>query len=42
MITPLDIQNQEFPRGVRGYKPEEVDTFLDLITTDMEAHRGKQ
>lgn len=36
MITPLDIQNQEFTRGVRGYKPEEVDTFLDLITTDME------
>lgn len=36
MITPLDIQNQEFSRGVRGYKEEEVDSFLDLITSDME------
>ena len=36
MITPLDIQNKEFSRGVRGYKEEEVDEFLDLITVDME------
>jgi len=36
MITPLDIQNKEFPKGVRGYKEEEVDMFLDLITLDLE------
>jgi cell division initiation protein len=36
MITPLDIQNKEFPKGVRGYKEEEVDSFLDLITLDFE------
>lgn len=36
MITPLDIQNKEFPRGVRGYKEEEVDGFLDLLTLDFE------
>ncbi len=36
MITPLDIQNKEFSRGVRGYKEEEVDEFLDLLTVDME------
>ena len=36
MITPLDIQNKEFARGVRGYKEEEVDGFLDLLTLDME------
>ncbi len=36
MITPLDIQNQEFSRGVRGYKEEDVDSFLDLITLDLE------
>lgn len=36
MITPLDIQNREFSRGVRGYKEEDVDSFLDLVTTDME------
>jgi cell division initiation protein len=36
MITPLDIQNKEFSKGVRGYKEEEVDSFLDLITLDFE------
>lgn len=36
MITPLDIQNKVFPKGVRGYKEEEVDGFLDLITLDLE------
>lgn len=36
MITPLDIQNQEFSKGVRGYREDEVDAFLDLITIDYE------
>lgn len=36
MITPLDIQNQEFSKGVRGYREDEVDAFLDLITMDFE------
>jgi cell division initiation protein len=36
MITPLDIQNKEFTKAVRGYKEEEVDSFLDLITLDFE------
>lgn len=36
MITPLDIQNKEFSKGVRGYNQEEVDEFLDLVTVDME------
>jgi cell division initiation protein len=36
MITPLDIQNKEFGRGVRGYKEEDVDGFLDLLTLDWE------
>lgn len=36
MITPLDIQNQEFSKGVRGYREDEVDGFLDLITMDFE------
>ncbi len=37
MITPLDIQNKEFGRAVRGYKEDEVDEFLDELTTDLEA-----
>lgn len=36
MITPLDIQNKQFSKVVRGYKEEEVDEFLDLITVDLE------
>ncbi|MGN1413236.1 MAG: DivIVA domain-containing protein [Anaerovoracaceae bacterium] len=36
MITPTDIENKVFSRGVRGYKEEEVDDFLDLIILDME------
>lgn len=34
MITPLDIQNKEFSRAVRGYNQEEVDLFLDEIMAD--------
>ena len=36
MITPLDIQTKEFAKSVRGYKEEEVDAFLDLVTVDLE------
>ena len=36
MITPLDIQNKEFSKAVRGYKEDDVDSFLDLITFDLE------
>lgn len=36
MITPLDIQNKEFQRGIRGYKEDDVDQFLDMITLDYE------
>lgn len=36
MITPLDIQNKQFTKGMRGYKEDEVDMFLDLITLDLE------
>lgn len=36
MITPLDIENKEFKRGLRGYKEDEVDDFLDEIKEDFE------
>lgn len=36
MIRPIDIQEKEFTRAVRGYKEEEVNEFLDEITIDME------
>lgn len=36
MITPLDIQNKVFQKAVRGYKEDDVDGFLDLLTLDLE------
>ena len=36
MIRPIDIQEKEFTRGVRGYKEDEVNQFLDEITVDLE------
>lgn len=37
MITPIDIQEKEFPKVVRGYKEDVVDEFLDRITIDYES-----
>ena len=37
MITPQDIQSIEFEKAVRGYKEDQVDVFLDQLTTDYEA-----
>ncbi len=36
MITPLDIQNKEFKKSIRGYNETEVDEFLDEILKDFE------
>lgn len=36
MITPSDIENKQFARAKKGYDPDEVDDFLDLIILDME------
>jgi cell division initiation protein len=36
MITPLDIQNKEFKKSVRGYNEAEVDAFLDQVMADYE------
>lgn len=35
-LTAKDILEKEFKTGVRGYKQEEVDQFLDLIIKDYE------
>ena len=35
-LTPMDINNKEFKRGIRGYSPEEVDEFLDEIVESYE------
>jgi cell division initiation protein len=35
-ITPLDIQQKQFPVKFRGFDEEEVDSFLELVREEME------
>lgn len=35
-ITPLDIKGHEFKRRMRGFDPEEVTAFLDLVAEEYE------
>ena len=35
-LTAKDILEKEFKTGMRGYKQEEVDKFLDIIIKDYE------
>ena len=36
MLTPIDIQRQDFEVKLRGYNAEEVDDCLDLVGKDYE------
>ena len=35
-LTPMDISNKEFKKGLRGYNSEEVDEFLDEVVENYE------
>lgn len=35
-LTPIDIQNKEFSRSIRGLSPAEVDEFLNRVAKDYE------
>lgn len=35
-LTPMDINNKEFKKSLRGYSSEEVDEFLDEIVDNYE------
>jgi len=35
-ITPLEVKRQQFKKVMRGYDPEEVDTFLDMLSNELE------
>lgn len=35
-LTAKDILEKDFKTGMRGYKPEDVDEFLDLVIKDYE------
>ena len=34
MLTPQEILDKEFKIDARGYRPQEVDKFLDLVIND--------
>ncbi|MGL4451475.1 MAG: DivIVA domain-containing protein [Sarcina sp.] len=36
-LTPMEINNKEFKKAIRGYAQEEVDEFLDRIVEEYEA-----
>jgi cell division initiation protein len=35
-LTPIDIENKEFRKGVRGYSTDEVDKFLQNVSKEFE------
>lgn len=35
-LTPIDIQNKEFSRSIRGFSSSEVDEFLERVAKDYE------
>ena len=36
LLTPKDILEKEFKIDTRGYRPQEVDKFLDDVISDYE------
>ena len=36
-LTPLDIHKMSFPQKLRGYDPEEVGRFLELVAEELTA-----
>lgn len=35
-ISPLEVKRQQFKKVMRGYDPVEVDTFLDMLSNELE------
>ncbi|MEX1139827.1 MAG: DivIVA domain-containing protein [Bacteroidota bacterium] len=35
-ITPLEVKRQQFKKVMRGFDPVEVDTFLDMLSNELE------
>jgi len=35
-LTPIDIENKEFRKGIRGYNTDEVDKFLQNVSKEFE------
>ena len=41
LITGMEIRNQQFPKSIRGYKEEEVKSFLQHVAQDYENLYGE-
>ena len=42
-MTPADVRRQQFRRKLRGYDPEEVSAYIDLVATGLEeSHKREQ
>ena len=39
-ITPLDVRKMTFPQKLRGYDPQEVESFLELVAEELTARLG--
>ena len=35
-LSPLEVRRQQFKKVLRGYDPVEVDTFLEMVSTEIE------
>lgn len=35
-ITPLEVKRQQFKKGMRGYDTVEVETFLEMLSNELE------
>lgn len=41
-LTPLDMQQQQFPNGAFGYQKKEVRTFLEFVSREFETLLAQQ
>jgi cell division initiation protein len=37
LLKPIEIENKDFKKALRGYREEEVDSFLDIVKEDYES-----
>lgn len=42
MLTPSEIRNRRFEKGMSGYRTEEVNSFLEEMATQVEQHLEEQ
>ncbi len=38
MITPLEVQKQQFKKSINGYNRDEVDDYMEMVANALEKH----